>query len=353
MRKAGLLLAAAAFVAALIGASTAQASRYIQKGIYDDAQILYGNPDKTFPVLQQMGTRLIRVNLWWGGPNGVARSKPLNPANPADPAYNWATYDRTVRYASAYKMATIFTVIGTPDWANGGKGWNEAPTKTADMQSFVTAAARRYSGTFKGPDGAIVGRVSKWIAWNEPNNPVFLKPQFVRSGSKWVIQSAKDYARMCNAVVKAVKIVHYTNQVACGVTSPRGNNQPGTVRASVSPLAFMRAMKLAGATGFDAYAHHPYYGYPVGDAEHEAAARQARPAPDGRHARQLRDADEGAPAALRQHAHLGDRVRLPDESAGQDLRRHPAQAGPLHAAGVGQAQGEPEGRHDDLVPAAR
>ena len=155
MRKAGLLLAAAAFVAALVGASTAQASKFIQKGIYDDAQVLYGNPDKTFPILQQMGTRLVRVNLWWGGPNGVARSKPLNPANPADPAYDWATYDRTVRYASAYKMATIFTVIGTPDWANGGKGWNRAPTRTADLQSFVTAAARRYSGTFKGPDGAI------------------------------------------------------------------------------------------------------------------------------------------------------------------------------------------------------
>jgi hypothetical protein len=262
LRKVGLVVAAAAFVAALVGASTAEASKFIQKGIYDDAQILYGNPDKTFPVLAQMGTRLVRVNLYWGGRNGVARSKPLNPANPADPAYDWATYDRTVRYASAYKLATIFTVIGTPDWANGGRGWNRAPTKTADLQAFVTAAARRYSGTFKGPDGEIVGRVSKWIAWNEPNNPVFLKPQFVRSGSKWVIQSAKDYARMCNAVVKAVKIVHYTNQVACGVTSPRGNNQPGTVRASVSPLAFMRAMKLAGATGFDAYAHHPYYGYP-------------------------------------------------------------------------------------------
>ena len=97
---------------------------------------------------------------------------------------------------------------------------------------------------------------------------------------------------MCNAVVKAVKIVHYTNKVACGVTSPRGNNQPGHACGHrSSPLAFMRAMKLAGATGFDAYAHHPYYGYPVGDAEHEAAARQARPAPDGRHARQLRDAD--------------------------------------------------------------
>ena len=49
------LVAAAAFVAALVGASTAQASKFIQKGIYDDAQILYGNPDKVFPTLRADG----------------------------------------------------------------------------------------------------------------------------------------------------------------------------------------------------------------------------------------------------------------------------------------------------------
>jgi len=263
LRRVGAIVAATAFVAALVGASTADASKFIQKGIYDDAQILYGNPDKVFLSLQQLGTQVIRVNLWWGGPNGVARRKPTNASSPADPAYDWATYDRTVRYAFAYKMAPIFTVMGTPSWANASAGWNAAPTNTADLQAFVTAAARRYSGTYKLPDGTSAGRVAKWIAWNEPNNPVFLKPQFVRSGTKWVIQSASDYARICNAVVRAVKSVSSSNMVACGVTSPRGNNQPGTPRSSVSPLAFLRAMKVAGAKGFDAYSHHPYYGFPT------------------------------------------------------------------------------------------
>ena len=263
MRRAGAIVAAAVLVAALIGASTANASKFIQKGIYDDAQILYGNPDKVFPTLQQMGTQLIRVNLWWGGPNGVARRRPANASNPADPAYDWATYDRTVRYALAFKMAPIFTVIGTPAWANASAGWNAAPTRSSDLQAFVTAAARRYSGTYRLADGTLVGRVSKWIAWNEPNNPVFMKPQLVRRGNTWVVQSAIDYAKICNSVVKAVKSVNITSKVACGVTSPRGNNHPGTSRTSVSPLAFLRAMKKAGAKGFDAYAHHPYYGYPA------------------------------------------------------------------------------------------
>ncbi len=262
MRRLVGALAAAVFAAALAVAPTAEASRYIKKGVYDDAQILYGNPDQVFPTLRDLGTQLVRVNLWWGGPNGVATRRPANAASPADPAYDWATYDRTVRYAAAYGITPIFTILGTPGWANGNRGWNAAPTKISDLQAFATAAARRYSGTFTLPDGT-TGRVVNWIAWNEPNSPVFLKPQFVSSGGKWVIQSAKDYARICNAVVAGVKRASKSNKVACGVTSPRGNNQPGTIRSSVSPLAFLRAMKLAGARGFDAYAHHPYYGSPA------------------------------------------------------------------------------------------
>ncbi len=42
--------------------------------------------------------------------------------------------------------------------------------------------------------------VQEWLAWNEPNNPVFLAPQYKKSGSKWVVQSAADYAKICNAV---------------------------------------------------------------------------------------------------------------------------------------------------------
>ena len=170
----------------------ARRSKFIQKGIYDDAQILYGNPDKVFPSLPQLEHQADpRQPLVGRARTAVARGKPANPANPADPAYDWATYDRTVRYAYAYEMAPIFTVIGTPSWANASAGWNAAPTKPADLQAFVTAAARRYSGTYRLPDGTSAGRVRNWIAWNEPNNPVFLKPQYVRSGSKWVMQSAE------------------------------------------------------------------------------------------------------------------------------------------------------------------
>jgi len=256
------VLAAAAIATAAFGASTANASSFIQKGISDDAQILYGNPDKVFPTLQQMNTKLIRVNLWWGGPAlTVAPRRPANPTNPDDPAYKWDTYDRTVVYAKQYGMKVVFAILGTPRWANGGKGWNVAPTKMADLKSFVTAAARRYDGTFvRESDGATLPRVPYWLAWNEPNNPVFLKPQYAKQNGKWVIVSGKTYAQICNASVQALKGVSKSFQVGCGVTGPRGNNNPSTARASVSPLPFLRAMIAGGAKGFDAYAHHPYAG---------------------------------------------------------------------------------------------
>jgi hypothetical protein len=114
-----------------------------------------------------------------------------------------------------------------------------------------------------GPDGRLLPAVRSWLVWNEPNNPLFLSPQYRKVGGKWVIQSAVDYAKMCNAVAVAVHgTAGGTGKVACGVTGPRGNNDPGGDRPSVSPLAFLRAMAAAGAKGFDAYAQHPYYGTP-------------------------------------------------------------------------------------------
>jgi hypothetical protein len=255
-------VATAAGAVALLLAPTADASRYIRAGIYDDAEILYGDPDRVFPILQQLHTKLVRINLRWGGPNGVARRRPEFPADPSDPAYNWSAYDRAVRRAREIGAGTIFSILGTPRWANGGKSWNSPPISAIDLRQFAVAAARRYSGLFYDVEGQPIPAVRFWVAWNEPNNPVFLKPQFVRRNGKWRVESARNYARICNAVVGGVKSEQPGAKVACGVTGPRGNNNPNSSRPSVSPVAFLRAMKLAGAKGFDAYAHHPYYGAP-------------------------------------------------------------------------------------------
>jgi hypothetical protein len=272
---AGVAVALAATAGTAVP-SDAQASRYLQPGIHDDAQILNGDPEVVFPRLEELNAKVIRVTLWWGGPNGVARrSVPADPTNPDDPAYDWSRYDRVTRYAREFGMQVVFTVLGTPSWANRGLPWNVAPVSAADLKSFVVAAARRYDGT-RLVDGHRLAPVKRWVAWNEPNNPVFLKEQYRRVATGWVVQSARDYARICNAVVNGVRIGQKGGKVACGATAPRGNNSPGSTRPSVSPLAFLDAMKRAGARGFTAYAHHPYYG-----SRHETPATRPKPGPQG------------------------------------------------------------------------
>jgi hypothetical protein len=259
-KRIGVLAAALVLAAGLVVPS-AGASRSLLVGITDDANILYGSPDYAFPILRQLRTEVVRVNLFWGGRFGVASERPASPTNPRDAAYDWTLYDRTVHYAAQYRMRVVFSIYGTPGWANGFKGLNRAPSKFADLQKFAYAAARRYSGAYRGVDGRILPAVKLWLAWTEPNNPINLFPQYARSGGRWVPQAARDYARICNAIYSGIHSTSFKNEkVACGVTAPRGNNSPGSLRSSISPLVFLRAAKAAGMRRFDAYAHHPYYG---------------------------------------------------------------------------------------------
>lgn len=250
-------------------------------GVNDEADTLYGNPVVGFNALKALNAQVLRVNLYWGGtPWAVSRgAKPTDPSDPADPAYDWSLYDRLVRYAATYHIQVLFSILFTPSWANGGAGRNHAPTNDEYLYDFAYAAAQRYSGYFippswqqqpsLAPPTSPLPAVSYWTAWNEPNNPVFLSPQYARAGGKWVIQSAIDYANICNAVYRGIhsaliavnRLVPF-EKVACGVTAPKGNDAPGTSRASVDPISFLNAAHAAGMKYFDAYAHHPYYAAP-------------------------------------------------------------------------------------------
>ena len=263
MRRLTVVLAVVVTAAAGVLAANASASSKLIKGLYDEANTLSGNPDRTFPVLRQLNTKALRTNLYWGGRYGVASSRPLNPTDPEDPAYDWALYDRTINYSQQFGIKVVLSIWGTPRWANGGRGLNVAPTNALDLERFARAAARRYSGRWLAEDGRGLPRVDFWLAWNEPNNPIFLKPQFKRVGGHQVRWSPREYARICNAVVRGVHGANFrTQKVACGATAPGGNNNPTSSRPSISPVAFLRSLKSNGAKGFDAYAHHPYHANP-------------------------------------------------------------------------------------------
>jgi hypothetical protein len=252
----------AAILVAGVLAAPAAGSPWLQLGLVDTQEAL-GDQGQFSRTLGNLRPQVVRIMLAWGGTYGVARERPDHGTNPDDKAYEWELYDRAALTAQAGGVQVMFTIFGTPWWANGGREQNVAPQNFMRLQEFAYAAAMRYSGNYRRADGVILPRVSLWTAWNEPNIPLGLKPQWRKIGGRWVIQSARDYARICNAIYDGVHLTLLRGeQVACGVTTARGNNAPGTKRPSVAPIGFLRVMKDAGLRDMDAYAHHPYSGDP-------------------------------------------------------------------------------------------
>jgi hypothetical protein len=228
-------------------------------GFYDDAQV-YGRPAWAFRQLRSLRAGIVRITIDWPS---VARRRPVSPANPADRAYNWTAVDEVVSQAAKNKVRVLAAIYGTPRWA--GRAKNRLPRRVRDLRLFAHAAAKRYSGTyevkeFENEPKRRLPAVRHWLAWNEPNNPVFLKPQWKRHRQKWRPQSAFNYAKICTAVWAGVHSTRIRGEkVACGATGPRGNDAPRSSRPSTSPLVFLTWFRRAGAKRFDAWAHHPYY----------------------------------------------------------------------------------------------
>jgi hypothetical protein len=193
------------------------------------AYLRSGSPTRVAPLLSTTKTvatykalrQVARMDLYWGGLSASREDEAAHPSNPLDVAYDWTTYDRVVEQLHAAGIKVLFSIYGTPEWSNGGAGLNVAPQNAADLQKFAYAAALRYSGRFVA-GGVKLPAVREWLAWNEPNNPVFLRPQYQRVGSRWVIASAKSYAKICNAVYRGVHAAGVgAERVACGGTAPR------------------------------------------------------------------------------------------------------------------------------------
>ena len=216
--------------------------------------------DERLKTMADLGATLIRVDFRW---DRVATRKPHTPADPADPAYDWDRYDRIVTAAKKNGVEVLFTVWGTPAWAadravrpNRGEEYAVRPAHPDDYGAFAAAAARRYA-----PRG-----VHRWEAWNEPNIPLFLFPQYERRGGRWVAVSPATYSELLKRLYVNVKRVAPDAVVAGGVTAPTGDEcglscSPKRVAAParVAPAAFLRGLdEPALRPPMDVVSHHPY-----------------------------------------------------------------------------------------------
>ena len=128
----------------------------------------------TVTKLQSLGVHAIRVVLYWGnvapGPKHKTRPK-FNQASPA--AYHWGAYDSLIAAAAALHWKVLVTVSGgfgtVPRWATPhGEDTYSYPNAT-DFGQFMKAVGRHYGKTVK-----------LYSIWNEPNQPQYLRPQYVK-----------------------------------------------------------------------------------------------------------------------------------------------------------------------------
>jgi hypothetical protein len=261
--KRWLLLVALAGAVALAGcggsgSGGAPSSRPLI-GLQDDRLALPAvNPGPRLRRIAALGATVVRIDLRW---DAIAGSRPTQPPNPDDPTYAWAHYDRVVALARRYKLQVMFAIWGTPGWAADPSvppssrfaPYTARPLRAKDYGDFAEAAARRYA-----PWG-----VHLWEVWNEPNVPLYLRPQFERRSGRWVAASPTTYSGLLKAAYRGIRRADPQARVGGGVTAPAGDAQPQACTfqpdCRVTPIAFLDALARPGnRPPMDAYSHHPY-----------------------------------------------------------------------------------------------
>jgi hypothetical protein len=228
------------------GGGTAHAAKGggLDLGIWDQV-FLSGDGQERAQWLDRAvgeGANQVTIRAIW---RGIAQSRPGDPTDPADPAYDWTELDAAIRDASSRGLSIMLMIYQAPDWAEGPNrdpdaapgSWRPNPNL---LGQFAGAIATRYSGEFTDPlsPGASLPRVSLYQVWGEPNLWLHLNPQWVRSGGKWRAASPSHYRRMVNAAYAAVEAVDPANRVIAGGLAPAGDYKRGSRR--IEPLLFWR-----------------------------------------------------------------------------------------------------------------
>jgi hypothetical protein len=221
--------------------------------------------------------QIIRLDVTWSTIAPKTLPSSFAPTDPADPNYNWAAVDEQVRELAAANFRIMITVEGAPRWAEGPNMPKSATPGSwepdaSDFGEFAQAIATRYSGSFTDPlnPGKSLPKVSIWQAWDEPNLPLALSPQWTGSSANgYQPVSPGLYRNMENAFYSAVKGVSASNYVVLAGLAPYGD-APGTGSANrMQPVEFERELLCitpvftqdsgcSGPTYFDAIDSHPY-----------------------------------------------------------------------------------------------
>lgn len=205
-----------------------------QIGLADSLFGSSGTPDAWFDRAVDARTGLVRIDFSWAKVAGPTR--PVDPSNPFDPAYDFTDLDAGIAKVQARGLTALLTIVDAPPWAEGGGRPASAPNGTwdpqpAELELFARALATRYAG------GGFSGlpAVRYFQLWNEPNLSVYLNPQW--QGGRPA--SPTIYRGMLNAFYDGIKSVIPSAQVLTAGTAPYGDG-PGGQR--MRPALFWRSL---------------------------------------------------------------------------------------------------------------
>jgi hypothetical protein len=281
-RALGLGLVSLVVLLALVADATAAAASrpgpsYLDTGFADNAAFQGLPPSQSAPWFaraQSIGSSYVRLTANWRQIAPVRLTSGFQPGNASDPGYSWSALDGKVEEAVTHGQRVVLQLFEAPTWALGHNApknadpgsWRPSPTA---LGAFARAVAERYSGRFPDPQhpGESLPLVTYFQAWNEPNLPGSLSPQWTRTSSgHFVPASPYFYRRMLNAVYVNIKAVQPDAYVLTAGTAPYGD-APGVDR--MAPVVFVRELLCLNGSSlrpeycpdpahFDAVDHHPY-----------------------------------------------------------------------------------------------
>lgn len=198
---------------------------------------------------QALGSSYVRLDAYWSDIAPGRRPRRFKASDPGARAYRWSSLDEDVRAAAAHGQNIVLMAFGAPTWAEPGGVPSGVSAGTwfpnaADFGQFAHALAERYSGHFPDPlhRGRMLPRVRYFQAWNEPNLPTYLMPQWGRaSNGTWEPVSPGVYRSLLNSFYAGVKSVASSNVVLSAGTAPYGD-PPGTAGGRMHPVTFLQGV---------------------------------------------------------------------------------------------------------------
>jgi hypothetical protein len=253
-------------------------------GLDDDELFMSGQPSLETPWLQRahaLGARFVRLGVRWSSVAPLHRPAGFDASSPRATGYRWRTLDASIELAESQGEQPLLMVFETPAWAEGPHipasvnpgSWEPNPSSYA---AFGHALATRYSGHFA-VSGKTLPRVRYFQAWNEPNLPTYLMPQFLEtSNGTFIPESPVLFRGLLNAFYGAVKKVQPDSVILSAGTAPYGDT-PGTGQGRMYPLTFLdslfcltsalKPLPCPTVPHLDAVDHHPYSNTPLAAAQ--------------------------------------------------------------------------------------